>query len=419
MKKQIFRKVSLERLSSPEQLDQLMQITNPRGWIALIALSSILITALIWGIWGRIPTKVVGKGMLIKSGGVFDIVSLGNGQITGILTETGEIVHKEQVVATIAQPVLDEQIRQAGTMLDELKSQQEEIIAFGTKDLRLQTEFLAEQRKIIQSSIDAVKKQLEWNEEKIHVQEDLLKQGLITKQTLLTTKQNYYATKVEIDNLRNKLKQISVNELTLKNQKQREVLSSQLGINEAVRRLDRLKNELEVNSKVISPYNGRILEVVTNVGDVIRNGQPLFKLDLIGDVIKEIEAVLYIPSTDGKKVQPGMKVQISPSTVKQEEFGFIIGKITSVAEFPSTQQGIMRVLKNQQLVNSLSGSGAPFEVYADLIVDKQTQNGFKWSSSKGPPIKIHSGTLCSSAIVVREQSPISLVIPILKKKLGI
>ena len=34
---QIFRKTALEKLSSPEQLDELMKITTPKGWVALIA----------------------------------------------------------------------------------------------------------------------------------------------------------------------------------------------------------------------------------------------------------------------------------------------------------------------------------------------------------------------------------------------
>ena len=35
MTRQIFRKAALTRLASPDQLDQLMQVTSPRSWIAL------------------------------------------------------------------------------------------------------------------------------------------------------------------------------------------------------------------------------------------------------------------------------------------------------------------------------------------------------------------------------------------------
>ena len=34
MRGSIFRKAALERLSSPERLDQLMQVTRPRAWLA-------------------------------------------------------------------------------------------------------------------------------------------------------------------------------------------------------------------------------------------------------------------------------------------------------------------------------------------------------------------------------------------------
>ncbi|MGA1194869.1 MAG: hypothetical protein ACO36I_00070 [Candidatus Latescibacterota bacterium] len=45
--KQIFRQAALDRLSSPDQLDQLMRVTTPKGWIALMALCSVLLAATI------------------------------------------------------------------------------------------------------------------------------------------------------------------------------------------------------------------------------------------------------------------------------------------------------------------------------------------------------------------------------------
>ena len=73
MKNSIFREVSLERLSSPEQLDQMMSVTSPRAWFALIGISAILLTAILWGIFGSIPYKTNGEGILIKSEGVYNI----------------------------------------------------------------------------------------------------------------------------------------------------------------------------------------------------------------------------------------------------------------------------------------------------------------------------------------------------------
>jgi hypothetical protein len=61
----IFRKESLERLSSPEQLDQLMQVVSPKSWLPLTSLFFLMALALIWGIFGRIPITAVGKGILV------------------------------------------------------------------------------------------------------------------------------------------------------------------------------------------------------------------------------------------------------------------------------------------------------------------------------------------------------------------
>lgn len=64
-KSSIFRKESLERLSSPEQLDQLMQVVNAKSWIPLATLGSLVMLALIWSVFGRIPTTAIGKGTLV------------------------------------------------------------------------------------------------------------------------------------------------------------------------------------------------------------------------------------------------------------------------------------------------------------------------------------------------------------------
>jgi hypothetical protein len=43
----IFRQVTLDRLSSPEQLDRLITLTSPAGWAALAALAVLLPAAIL------------------------------------------------------------------------------------------------------------------------------------------------------------------------------------------------------------------------------------------------------------------------------------------------------------------------------------------------------------------------------------
>ena len=71
---ELFRKQSLERLRSPEQLDQLMHVTSSKAWLILLSLMLFVAGSVAWGFFGRVATRVGGEGILIKSGGVLDVV---------------------------------------------------------------------------------------------------------------------------------------------------------------------------------------------------------------------------------------------------------------------------------------------------------------------------------------------------------
>jgi HlyD family secretion protein len=178
-----------------------------------------------------------------------------------------------------------------------------------------------------------------------------------------------------------------------------------------------MEEKLEATAKgVYSPYTGRILEIEVANGDLVNIGTRLFSIEPQENNDGRIKAILYVSSIEGKKVSQGMEVQISPSTVKREEYGVMLGKVTYVAEFPSTRKGMMRVLDNEFLVQTLCGNVPPLEVHVEPILDSSTKSGYKWSSSSGPPYRVYSGTMCEADIIIGEQRPISFVIPFIMGK---
>jgi hypothetical protein len=58
MEKNIFRKKSLDRIASPEQLTDYIKVSNPSVWIILSAIVVLLISVLIWSIFGILPTTL-------------------------------------------------------------------------------------------------------------------------------------------------------------------------------------------------------------------------------------------------------------------------------------------------------------------------------------------------------------------------
>ena len=187
----------------------------------------------------------------------------------------------------------------------------------------------------------------------------------------------------------------------------------------AERDVERLEAQYERAIEVTAPYTGRVLEVVVNAGDLVGPGASLARLDREGRDVQSLEAVLYVPAQDGKRLRPGMPVQLAPTTFKREEFGTVRARVTSVSDFPATQEGMMRTLANANLVQALSGGAAPYEVYASLELDPDTPTGYAWSSSSGPDATLQSGTVAAATVAVEQQRPLALVIPALRRWTGV
>ena len=262
----MFRKEALEKLSSPEQLDQLLRVTSPRGWLALLGFGLLIGAAIAWSVLGSIPSTIAGDGILIRGEGVQLIDAPQPGQVAKLFVSAGDLIQANQIVATI------------------------------TAD---------------NGSID-----------------------------------------------------------------------------------------------VHSPRVGRVLELRVSEGAVVQAGTVLVGFELAQE---DVEAVLYLLPADGKKVHPGMDVQVSPSTISSQEYGFLLGKVKSVSDYPLTVQGMFRVLGSDELVHALSSKGAPIEVRVELI-KADTPTGYEWSSPAGPPMTLQGGIFCGATIILGQIRPINMVL---------
>lgn len=56
----VYRKASMERISSPEQLNDYLRVTNPSVWIVLAAVVLLLIGTLVWACFTYIGSSVDG-----------------------------------------------------------------------------------------------------------------------------------------------------------------------------------------------------------------------------------------------------------------------------------------------------------------------------------------------------------------------
>jgi HlyD family secretion protein len=476
-KRNLFRKESLERLSSPERLDQLMQVVSPKSWLPLTALGSLVVVALTWSIYGRIPITVEGRGVLIYPSKVVPFQSKSSGQLLSVNVKVGDVVKKGKVLGTIDQTELRKQLQQQRNKLTELQSQDLAVSSLQMQRTDLDKKAIQQQRQTLQQSLQATQavtpilrekgidalrsdrqnlrqRLLAFQElvptlkQRWNSRESIYKEGAISADHVLQAKQEYLSSLTNISDAESQLKQLDVKEADaqrqyLENLSQitklqadlRELDSKQANlaqqdletsttrkkeIQEVKREIAKLELQLSNNSQIISQYSGRILEVTVNPGQVIDAGTRLGSIDAENPSSKLV-GMTYFTVADGKKIQPGMTLQITPQTIKRERFGGIVGTIKTVSAFPITKEAAANVVGNPEVVAGLASDKQEglMQVFADLKRDSTTFTGYQWSSSKGPQLKVSSGTTTTVRVKVEERAPITFVLPILRSTSGI
>lgn len=63
-KRSIFNQESLDRVTSPEKLDDYIRISSPGIWIMIAALFLVVLSVIVWGVTGSLPKTVTVKGVV-------------------------------------------------------------------------------------------------------------------------------------------------------------------------------------------------------------------------------------------------------------------------------------------------------------------------------------------------------------------
>ncbi|MBD2489588.1 NHLP bacteriocin system secretion protein [Aulosira sp. FACHB-615] len=477
-KRRIFRQESVERLSSPERLDQLMQVVSPKSWLPLIALSSLVGVAIVWSIYGRIPITIEGRGVLIYPRKVVPLQSKNSGQLTNVNFKVGDSIKKGQVLAIIDQSDLRQQLEQQKAKLTQLESQDQAANSIFKQRLAQDAQSIQQQRQYLQqriqelqtltpvlktrdnTSLEQQRKSLKQNlqrfqalspvfRRRMEIRQKLFQQeGVFSADEALQAEQEYLENLQNISDIETQLKALDVTET----QKQKEYgenistisdLQAQLKkldseqasqaqqdlentnnrkkeIQEVKREIAKLQLQVGDNSKIISQYNGRVLETTVAQGQVINAGTRLANIE-VENPDSKLVSLAYFSVAEGKKIQSGMPIQITPETVKRERFGGIVGKVINISNFPTTKEAAINEIGNSEVVEGLvSQKNEGFiQVFSEIQNDAQTFSGYKWSSSKGPQMKISSGTTTIVRVQVEERAPITFVLPILRSLSGI
>ncbi len=101
MATEMYRKKALDKVTSPEQLDMLMQVTTPKGWFALIGFGLIIVLAIVWSLMANIATTVSASGMIVPESGMTGVTAPASGTVASVLVQSNQVVKAGQPVLTM------------------------------------------------------------------------------------------------------------------------------------------------------------------------------------------------------------------------------------------------------------------------------------------------------------------------------
>lgn len=91
MENNIFRKKSIDRVSSPEQLDDYIRVSNPGVWMVLAAVIILLVGICIWGVFGHLDTTLPVVGVCENGSGICYVKETDIGSVQeGMVVKIGE-----------------------------------------------------------------------------------------------------------------------------------------------------------------------------------------------------------------------------------------------------------------------------------------------------------------------------------------
>ncbi len=235
------------------------------------------------------------------------------------------------------------------------------------------------------------------------------------------TQQQLLQQRTRIAELQLQLKQLEVRAI----QVEQEIAQSQATrtnqLVEQETKVHELEGLIAQNGKVLSPEAGRILELSVHPGEVVSTGGRIGSLELVsaqssgvagGDRSGSLKNLAYFPVRSGKRIQKGMQVRVTPTTVERERYGSIVGTVTRVAPFPVTEQTLAARVGNPEVVQGLTQKGGMIEVEVELERG-DTMSGYRWTSA-GPPIQLSAGTTTQVRVTLEERRPITFLMPLLR-----
>ena len=394
-------------------------MTRPPEDHALVgyALAGMGALVALWALFWPVPTEVVGKGVLIypDQAGLLD--SRAAGQVRRLKVRVGDRVSRGQVLMELRLPVLERELRQQQGNLAQLERQNQ---ALDRRDaLRLQTERQARDTALarledtrrrtteLAATYDERLQRLEW----------LARKKVVAPlaSEVVSTEQAATRTAVDLDAVAVERRRVLADYQKVKLAVETEGLDRRFRIDDLRRQIEVTKARLAYDGTLLAERDGEVLDLQVIEGQTVAPGQRLGTLGRAGDLARSgrgLRAVAYLAPADGRRLQPGLPVELVPLWDERGRFGGIVGRVERVLTLPATEDDISTTVGNTPLARSLVDQGPVLRSEISLERDPRSHDGFRWTLSRGSRVfPVREGLTVAAHAYVEWRPPISYLVP--------
>ena len=434
LEKRFFRPEALDRLSSPDNLERLMPVTRAWDWLLIAVTGALLVLFAGWSIVGTVPTTADGRGVIVRPAEVMQAQTSAAGRILTLSVKAGDHITQGALVATIDQTDILKRIQENQGSVRVLEDQDRARTAAAERQVSLQRKQddlerngLGSQKTTLARSLADATTLRPILERRADSNRKLVKEGLLgfASKDIVDDESAIRDNEAKIEDYTSRLgqidgqmEQIETRSATLAKQVLDEAVARRNEIEQIQKNISLDEFQIRRDGNIYSQYSGRVAEMMAAVGDVLPAGGRLLTIEA-EKTDAGLVSISYFSVRDGKRIQPGMRLQITPDTVERERFGGILGTVFAVSPIPVTKEGVTGTIGNEELVQSLMPSGTYIEVRARLETDPATASGYRWSSSRGPDMKVTSGLTHATRVTIEERAPVTYLLPVLRELSGV
>ena len=171
------------------------------------------------------------------------------------------------------------------------------------------------------------------------------------------------------------------------------------------KRIELLRRKYSYNTVIKTDYSGYV-QSVKNVGNMVSAGETI--VSVMSDSGYD-ELIAYVPFEYTRVLELGMETQVTPCYADREEFGYMIGVITSISSVPATEESIIKNFGTISYVDGIIQDSTCVEVRIKLDPDMNSSNRYKWSNPKGEKLSVGYGTQCDVRIIMDTYHPYELL----------